>query len=222
VTAAGLRTETRVPSASWRLSFDGEIRFDLAFEATSPPLELRADAPAARAGGMEGFDQICRVHGMLGATPFEGLGQRGRSWGVPDWERVTLARTVSAWLDSEHAVSLVAVRATEALEHGDEAIAAIVFDADRGTAQVLEAADPRLSTAYDGGGRQRRAGLELFVDDDGYARRLAGEVVAGTSLDLGRLRLHCAFFRWRMEGREGVGRYDVMRRAGNGAAGRKR
>ena len=31
-------------------------------------------------------------------------------------------------------------------------------------------------------------------------------------LDLGRLRMDCAFFRWRMEGREGVGRYDVVQK----------
>ena len=30
--------------------------------------------------------------------------------------------------------------------------------------------------------------------------------------NLGRLRLDCAFFTWRMEGRSGVGRYDVLRR----------
>ena len=39
------------------------------------------------------------------------------------------------------------------------------------------------------------------------------KVVAGTTLDLGRLRLECAFFRWRMHGRSGLGRYDVLRRA---------
>ena len=72
--------------------------------------------------------------------------------------------------------------------------------------------DPRLSTTYDAGGRQRHAGLELWVDEDGFPRRAAGEVVCGTTLDLGRLRLDCAFFRWRMDGREGVGRYDVLRR----------
>ena len=49
--------------------------------------------------------------------------------------------------------------------------------------------------------------------EDDYARRAAGEVVCGTTLDLGRLRLQCAFFRWRMEGRTGVGRYDVLTRA---------
>jgi hypothetical protein len=37
-------------------------------------------------------------------------------------------------------------------------------------------------------------------------------VACGTSLDLGRLHLDCAFFSWRMEGRAGVGRYDVLRR----------
>jgi hypothetical protein len=53
--------------------------------------------------------------------------------------------------------------------------------------------------------------MELWVDDE-YPRRAAGEIACGTSLDLGRLRLDCAFFRWRMEGREGFGRYDVLRR----------
>jgi hypothetical protein len=51
------------------------------------------------------------------------------------------------------------------------------------------------------------------VDEDGLPRRAAGEVLCGTSLDLGRLRLDCAFFRWRMDGRSGFGRYDILRRA---------
>ena len=36
--------------------------------------------------------------------------------------------------------------------------------------------------------------------------------------DLGRLRLDCSFFRWRLDGREGVGRYDILRRIEAGAA----
>ena len=42
-------------------------------------------------------------------------------------------------------------------------------------------------------------------EDDEYPRRVAGEVTCGTSLDLGRLRLDCAFFEWRTEGRAGTG-----------------
>jgi hypothetical protein len=48
---------------------------------------------------------------------------------------------------------------------------------------------------------------------DEWARRAAGEVLCGSSLDLGALRLDCAFFRWHLEGRPGVGRYDILRRA---------
>ncbi len=46
-----------------------------------------------------------------------------------------------------------------------------------------------------------------------WPRRGAGEVICGSSLDLGDLRLDCAFFRWHLEGREGVGRYDLIRHA---------
>jgi hypothetical protein len=81
--------------------------------------------------------------------------------------------------------------------------------------QSIPIDDPRLSTTFDGDGRQRSAGLELFVDkDDEYPHRAAGEVICGTTLDLGRLRMDSAFLRWRMEGREGVGRYDVLTRVG--------
>jgi hypothetical protein len=38
-------------------------------------------------------------------------------------------------------------------------------------------------------------------------------VLCGSSLDLGSLTLDCAFFRWHLEGRAGVGRYDILRRA---------
>jgi hypothetical protein len=74
--------------------------------------------------------------------------------------------------------------------------------------------DPRLSTTYDEEGFQRRVGLELWVGgEDAYARRASGVVVCGGALDLGEHRLDCAFLHWRMDGRPGVGRYDVLRRA---------
>jgi hypothetical protein len=104
------------------------------------------------------------------------------------------------------------VRPAKAREHEGEELSAWLLEEG---ADPREVAEPRLSTTYDGEGRQRRAGLELFVtgDEDEFPRRVAGQVACGTSLDLGRLRLDCAFFEWRMEGRAGVGRYDVLRRA---------
>lgn len=221
--AAGIRTEVVEPLAAWRVSFaaqDGAHGFDLTLRACSAPAELAASDPAARLGGMEGYEQLCRVTGTVtvddAGQALDCLGQRGHSWGSPDWDRIGLARTMSAWLDERLAVSITAVRPAGAAGHDAEAIAAYVLeaapDADQATAQRI--ADPRLSTVYDAEGRQRRAGLELYADEeDDHARRLAGDVACGTSLDLGRLRLECAFFTWRMEGRSGVGRYDILKRA---------
>lgn len=213
VRAAGLRTGGEGP---WRLTFDGEPALELDFEALGAPLELAADSPVGRAGGMEGFDHICRVSGSFGGRRFAGRGQRSRSWGAPDWKRMSLARTLCAWFEDDGAFSAAAVRPAGTTAHGSEALAAFVFDAGVATG-VCEA---RLSTTYDGEGRQRAAGLELYVGaDDDHARRAAGELVAGTTLELtgqgegaSGLRLDCAFFGWHMEGRRGIGRYDVLRR----------
>jgi hypothetical protein len=211
VRAAGLRTGTAEPGHRWRVRCDGEVGFELDFEALGAPFVLRGDADAARAGGMEGFDHLCRVTGVLDGEPFAGMGQRGRSWGAPDWGRMRLARTLNAWFDDEHALTAVAVRPARAKSHADEQVSAFVLAEDA----VREVADPRISTTYDGEEHQRAAGLELYVgEEDEFPVRVAGEIVAGTSLDLGRLRLDCAFFRWRMHGRQGIGRYDVLRRLG--------
>ena len=219
VSAAGLDTTTIEPLRAWRLQYAGDdAAFDLELEATGTVAELDPEHDVARAGGMAGYEQPVRVTGSasVGDTRAEidGLGQRGHSWGAPDWDRIELARTVSAWLGDDLAVSLTAIRPAGKRDHAAEAVAAAVLErGEDGEARTLEVADPRLSTTYDASGRQRRAGLELWIEEDGWPRRAAGEIACGTSLDLGRLRLDCAFFRWRMEGREGFGRYDVLRRA---------
>jgi hypothetical protein len=219
VSAAGLDTAMVEPLRSWRLQFAGdEASFDLDLEATGPLSEVSPDHPVARVGGMTGYEQPIRVRGRAtvgdARVTVEGLGQRGHSWGAPDWDCIELTRAVSAWMGDDLAVSLTAVRPAGKRDHAAEAVVASILDRDEdGVPHAVDVADPRLSTTYDDDGRQRQAGLELWVDEDGYPRRAAGELACGTSLDLGRLRLDCAFFRWRMEGRRGFGRYDVLRRA---------
>jgi hypothetical protein len=216
VRAAGVSTTVDEPLTAWTVRYDGErAGFDLRFDALSAPAVLEAGDPAARAGGMEGYEQLCRVTGTVrvGERTMDVacLGQRGHLWGTPDWERIELARTITAWLGEDQAVALTAVRpAGGRVRHLHEPTAAWIVE----HGEPLAVAEPRLSTGYDSERRQRRAGLELWIDEEsGYPRRAAGEVVCGTTLDLGRLRLDTAFFRWRMEGRAGVGRYDVLRRA---------
>jgi hypothetical protein len=212
--AAVLDTTVEAPLERWTLRGDGELEFGLSFEATTPPAELGGREKAAKAGGLEGYEQVCRVRGTMrvdGRTrSVNGYGQRGHAWGNPDWDRIALTRSVGAWLEDGSGVVISAVRPTGASTHADEAIWAAALDAER--ARAVE--DTRLSTTTDDAGRQIRAGIELWLDgSDDYPFRGTGEVVAGSTLELGALRLDVAFFRWHVEGRAGVGRYDVIRRA---------
>jgi hypothetical protein len=220
--AAGVWTEVVDPLRAWRVHFDdegGEHGFLLDLEAVSVPAQLDADVAAGKLGGMQGYDQLVKVTGKVTIggqeRAFTGRGQRGHSWGAPDWDKLGLARTLGVWLEGDAGVTLTAVRPAKASSHADEAIHAVLLgrDGESDEPVSLVVADPRVSTTYDGEGRQRHAGLELYETDDApYARRAAGEVACGTTLDLGRLRLDTAFFVWRMEGRNGVGRYDILRR----------
>jgi hypothetical protein len=222
VHAAGVETQIVDPLRAWKVTFedeDGRHAFALDLEAVSAVAQLEAGLPAGKLGGMEGYDQLVTVSGSVTVDgvqrPFAGRGQRGHSWGAPDWDKLQVARALGVWLEGDVGVTLTAVRPAKADSHADEAIHAVMLGHDGETnepvAQVVE--DPRVSTTYDADGRQRHAGLELYLTEDSdYARRAAGEVACGTTLDLGRLRLDCAFFTWRMDGRTGVGRYDVLRR----------
>ena len=217
IDAAGVRVRTDEALRTWRVAFDGDDGgFDLAYTALGAAAELPADSPASAAAGTKGYEHLGLVRGVVRADGrerrVECLGQRTRQWGSPDWDRLTLARSVSAWLGEDLGLTLSAVRPAGAPGHDEEAVSAPVWDGVPVVA--VPVGEPRLSTTIDGQGRQRAASLELWMgDDEGYPRRAAGEALCGTTLELGRLRLDCAFFRWRLEGREGTGRYEVLRRA---------
>lgn len=202
----GVSATVDEPLLRWTLRIGDD---ELTFEATGPPADIEASEPLARTGGMTGYEQLCRVQGTLRGHALNCLGQRGHTWGEPDWDRIDSTRALGAWLDDGSGVVLSAVRPAGAEGHEPEATWAAIM----GTAGSLRVDEPRLSTTYDEAGRQRRAALELWVGDDAYPRHAVGEVVCGSTLDLGQLRLDCAFLRWRMDGRSGVGRYDVLRRA---------
>jgi hypothetical protein len=218
--AAGpVRTEIRLPLQDWQVAFDGDSGgFDLRFRALSPPASFDSASAAGLAAGGEAYEQLCLVEGRVrtpaGEREVECLGQRGHAWGAPDWETIDQAGALGAWLAPDSALLLRTVRPAGERGHEHDARSAILLEGAGPEALAIPVSDVRLSTTYDGAGRQRRAGLELWLhEDDEFPRRAAGEVLCGTSLDLGRLRLDTAFYAWRMEGREGVGRYEILRRA---------
>jgi hypothetical protein len=96
-----------------------------------------------------------------------------------------------------------------AREHGEEEVAAVLCDPDAAPV-TFDAA--LLSTEYGEDGVQRRATLELWPDaEDGQPLRGAGTLISSTSVQRRGLNAVIAFFRWSVEGREGLGTYEVAR-----------
>jgi hypothetical protein len=173
-------------------------RFALEISPLSPEIEL----------GMV-TARVCRVHGAVGESSVDCLGTLGLTHEAPRWEELDAVRSISALVDEGNALLAVARRPRDAAGHGDELVrATLIHDGE-----PHEVEDARISTVYDGGGRQRSAGLELWLPGEEYARRGSGQVVAGSSFDLDGLQVHEAVFRWRLDGREGIGAYELMVRA---------
>lgn len=93
----------------------------------------------------------------------------------------------------------------------DEVIAAVLCDPDAGPVEFGEAL---LSTEYGEDGVQRRATLELWADEDAQPLRGAGTLISSVAVKRAGLDAEIAFFRWSVEGREGLGHYEVARAGG--------
>jgi hypothetical protein len=179
----------------WHAELNGELTLDA--EALSEPAEL---------GGVSA--RLVRVRGEAGGRRVDGLGTLSETSAAPRWEELDALRTISALVDEHFALLALARRPRGALGHGEERMTAMLLDGERFT----EVEEARLSTVYDGEGRQRSAGLELWMPGEEYPRRGSGVVVAGSSLQLDELEVHAAVFRWRIDGREGIGAYELMTR----------
>jgi hypothetical protein len=172
-----------------------EDRFALELEPISEEVDL---------GGVAA--RTCKVAGDVGGTRVDCLGTVSETRVAPSWEELDALRSLSALLDEDHAVLALARRPRGARGHGDERVAACLIEA--GEQRSVE--DARISTVYNGDGRQRSAGLELWLPGEDFPRRGSGAAVAGSSLELEGLTVHVAIFRWRVEGREGFGAYELM------------
>ncbi|WP_026912817.1 hypothetical protein [Patulibacter minatonensis] len=244
LSAAGITHRVVEPHRRWTVSATLEgVVVELDLEATGPAFVLSPTHAAARRGGMEGYEQPCRVRGRvelqvpdqpLRRIEIDGVGQRGHQWGAPDWESLELSRTVTGWFGDDLAFNVSAMRPAGAASHADEVAWASVArpaamvaredeDAPDGSdapdpgagPEAVEAPEPRISTTVDGEGHHTFATVELWESDEGPVWTATGEPISGTTLELGRLRLDMAFFRWRLHGRTGLGRYDILRRVGD-------
>jgi hypothetical protein len=170
---------------------------DLAFEPVSE---------VARLPGSESW--VCAVTGTVERRRIDCLGTATVTSEPPAWAELDALRAVSAVLDRENAVFVGARRPRGAAGHGFEQVSAVLIAA--GQARTVE--DARLSTVYDADGRQRTAGMELWLPGEDYPHRASGTAQAGASVVLGGVRVDAAVFEWHMEGRTGAGAYELAMR----------
>jgi hypothetical protein len=194
-TALSQGPEVESTDGGWRAVVPDGL--SLEFEPVSPPAEL---------GGVR--VHVTRVRGEAAGRSVDGLGTVSETEVPPQWEELDAIRAITALVDEQHAVVALARRPRGAVGHGDEEVVARLVEDDA----LLEVENARISTVYDAGGRQRSAGLELWLPGEEYPRRGSGQVIAGSSLDLDGLQVHVAVFRWRLDGREGIGSYELMLR----------
>jgi len=89
----------------------------------------------------------------------------------------------------------------------EETVTAVLCDPD-GAPLTFE--ESLLSTEYDEDGVQRRATLELWPDlNEMRPLRGAGSLISSVCVRRRGVDSQIAFFRWSVEGREGLGTYEV-------------
>jgi hypothetical protein len=169
-------------------------RFALGFEPLAEP---------ARLAGLR--VTLCAVTGTVGGTRVDCLGTATETVEPPAWSELDVVRGITATFARDRAVFVLARRPRGALGHGHELVEAVLLL----DGEITAVEDARLSTVYDGDGRQRSAGLELWLAAEDFPRRLSGTVQAGASLSLEGLRVNAAMFGWRMEGLDGAGLYEL-------------
>jgi hypothetical protein len=177
---------------SWRLTGDG---FDL---------EIVAAADHEHTG-----DELCHVSGTLSVAgherAIECVGIRNRTADVR-LPRLDSLRGVSGWFDTDHGLTLLALRPAGGRGQEDDLVAATVFEPEG----WMAVDDPRISTTYRAGDNPARASLELWVGegDEQYSRRAAAEAVGdGASLQRDGLRLQVTPLRCHTRGLDGAGVY---------------
>ncbi len=180
----------------WQATLPG--RLSLEFEPVSAEADL---------GGLAAT--VCTVRGEVSGKRVDGLGTVAETRSLPEWEQLDSLRTISALADERHGALVLASRPRGARGHDEEIVTARLLDEGK----LLDVETARISTVYDGGGRQRSAGLELWIPGEEFARRGSGLVLAGSSLELDGVRVHAAIFRWRLDGRDATGAYELMVRS---------
>jgi hypothetical protein len=178
-------------------------------------LELRPVAqPVVLRGENTGSEELtlARALGSLsGPSGTKEVASLALQTRVLEPSEAPLRRSIAIVFGDGGLLALAAARPRAEAVHGDEEVVAVLGEPE-GEVPVSKAL---LSTEYDRDGRHRRATLELWPEGEGEEppMRGAGRAICAATVEAGPLRIETAFFSWSVEGRAGLGRYDVVARA---------
>jgi hypothetical protein len=120
-----------------------------------------------------------------------------------------LRRSIGIVFSDGGLLALSAERPAGAGGHGDERLTTVLHEPDGSSTEVSETL---LSTEYGPDGVQRRVTLELWTDGEGGQPLRGGGTLIGAAEVRGSGTVsEVAFFRWALEGREGLGHYELVR-----------
>ncbi len=180
---------------AWRGRVGGEVEVAL--------------TPASDTADLGGIGvTVCSVEGRVRGKKIAGLGTAAETRRPPEWRELDLLRAISAVFEPGLAALAIARRPRAVEDHGSERVTAVLIEGG----ELRAPENARISTVYDGGGRQHSSGMELWFPGEEYPRRLFGTVQAGTSVELEGVAVHAAAFNWRMEGHVGAGLYELTLR----------
>ncbi|MFY9487590.1 MAG: hypothetical protein WAP35_02685 [Solirubrobacterales bacterium] len=114
-------------------------------------------------------------------------------------------RSIAAVFDSGEAFFMNSYKPAVYHGHGDERNDAVLIEG--GESYKID--DARLTTVYSKDDLHKQASVELWLSNDEFPRRLTGEAIEGTHVELTDRDVALAFYRWSLGPRSGIGYYEI-------------
>jgi hypothetical protein len=150
---------------------------------------------------------VCDVSGKI--TENEKRERRFKSFGVSTLPSrrpgPPVLRSIVAVFENGESFFLNAYKPAVYHGHGDERNDAVLIE----DGQANPVADARLSTVFSKDDLHTQASLELWLEDDELPRRISGEAIPGTHVELTDRDVALAFYNWTMGPHSGIGYYEI-------------
>jgi hypothetical protein len=183
-----------------------DLGLDVALTPLADPLLLRGEGLGAEEL------TLVRAEGRLESGTVESeVAAVGLSTRVAETPGEGLRRSLAVVFADGGLLALSSGAPASGSPHEDEEVAAVLTEPE-GEVPIERAL---ISTQYDGNGAQQRATVELWLPEEHGEPpiRGAGTVIRSVSVVVGDRRIETAFFSWSLEGRQGLGRYELIRPA---------